>query len=42
MVTFGTVDRATRWLEETQCPYDMLLDPDRQVGTFDCNYSKVC
>lgn len=31
VVTFGVREGALKWLEETKLPYDMLMDPSRQV-----------
>jgi len=31
VVSFGHQEGATRWLEDTGCPFPMLLDGDRQV-----------
>lgn len=34
MVTFGVKTGAIQWLEDTQSPYDMLMDPDRNIYKF--------
>lgn len=31
LIAFGCRDGAVQWLQETKCPYDMLLDPSRQL-----------
>ena len=31
LVTFGVKEGAKLWLQETNCPYDMLCDPDRKL-----------
>ncbi|XP_035692664.1 uncharacterized protein LOC118427115 isoform X2 [Branchiostoma floridae] len=35
VVSFGSQAGAQRWLQDTSCPYDMLLDQDRKLyGAF--------
>ncbi|XP_035825281.1 uncharacterized protein LOC118477121 [Aplysia californica] len=36
MVSFGERHGALKWLEETQCPYDMVLDGKRTVWSIAC------
>ena len=31
VISFGTLEDARRWIEETCSPFTMLLDPDREV-----------
>jgi len=31
VVSFGLKDGAQRWLEDTKCPFPMVLDTDRQI-----------
>ncbi|XP_033498299.1 uncharacterized protein LOC117266957 isoform X1 [Epinephelus lanceolatus] len=33
VVSFGCQEGASHWLQETNCPYDMLLDRDRKMYT---------
>ncbi|XP_071353589.1 prostamide/prostaglandin F synthase-like [Trachinotus anak] len=33
VVSFGCQQGASHWLQETDCQYDMLLDPDRKIYT---------
>ena len=32
MVSFGVREGAQRWLQETECPFDMVCDVERKVG----------
>ncbi|XP_041668118.1 uncharacterized protein LOC121525954 isoform X2 [Cheilinus undulatus] len=36
VVSFGCQEGASHWLKETDCQYDMLLDPDRKVDAKQC------
>lgn len=31
IITFGCQEGALQWLQDTSCPYDMLLDTDRRL-----------
>lgn len=31
VVSFGVLDGAKRWREETECPYKLYIDPDRTL-----------
>ena len=33
VMTFGVREGALKWLEDTKCPYPMLLDTERKVGS---------
>lgn len=33
VVSFGSVEGAQIWLEQTGCSFEMVLDPQRKVGT---------
>lgn len=33
VVSFGSVEGAQLWLEQTGCSFEMLLDPQRKVTT---------
>lgn len=33
VVSFGSVEGAQLWLEQTGCSFEMLLDPQRKVAT---------
>lgn len=40
IVSFGTLPAAQAWLEETCSPFDLLLDPERQVyGAYGLEHS---
>lgn len=34
VVSFGELKGAQQWLAETECPFPMLLDPQRKVEVF--------
>ncbi|KAF6035963.1 sell [Bugula neritina] len=31
VISFGVIQGARKWLEETSCPFTLLLDPERKL-----------